>query len=171
MLRMRLLEAKEEMKDRQKEARQARLALNRQRRAIQAYRRRRLVLCAIAASAAIVLVLRSNHAALKRFRQVSEPIAQLALAVRRRVHVLLGPSVDQLRAAVDPVLTPTLRKLQPAAQLMRHQLQIVVEYWVWMIDGLVQACRQTLPALVPVGQTLLRTLMLLKKALVRIRRR
>ena len=171
MLRMRVLEAKEEMKDRQKEARQARLALNRQRRALQTYRRRRLGLCVIASSTAIALILRSNPAASQRFRQVSEPIANLALAVCRRVHVLLGSSVDQLRAAVDPVLTPTLRKLQPAAHIIRQKLQVGVEFWAWMIDGLVHACLRTLPVHVLVGQTPLRTLRLLKQALVRIRRR
>lgn len=180
MRRMRLLEAKEEMKDKQKEkeARQARLALNRQRRARRARRRRQLWLCAIASAATLAFAFRSNPAALQRVRAVTEPVENKALAIWGRVHVLLGPSVDRLRATwgrvhvllgpsvdrlraiVDPVMMPALRKLQPAAYILRTKLQVGVELWAWMIDGLVHACLRAVPALVLLGQTGLKMLRL-----------
>jgi hypothetical protein len=137
MLRMRQAELDDDMRQRQKEVRQARLADNRRRRVQR--RQRRLVLCCVALVAAGGAMY--NSIALKRVRVLLGPTVE-------RVSVAVSPALERVSVALGPVARRLLSvwmrvhaMLGPVAYSVGLRLQTIlgpaIEGWVILIDRIV----------------------------------
>ena len=141
MLRMRQAELDDDMRQRQKEVRQARLSENRKRR-VQRRQRRLVLFCVVLALASGAMY---NPAARERVRAMLGPtVERVSMAVSpalERVRVALGPVAQRLLGVwmrVHATLGPVLYSLGLS---MQTTLGPVIEVWATFIDRIVAVTR------------------------------